>query len=295
MEVTAGKIKALINNFPKTDDQKTLDTYLNRFIDKLVLDLGDEAANYFEKVLKFQIATIDEHTIAKEGLAFYNTLIAIYQYLLEDFGDKKIDRYQHSVSRLLTYSLDCFLHVLSAYLNSNRIGVINSMRIIAENFAVMIYLKENKKEAINYLEYSSARELLILEELGTISNENNKNLIKKIKTKYQENIFKDFIWMKLPERDQIDLLVYKSNIELIRKCYDISKKYIHPFSFSVLPNNLFFEDEAIDNFIHSSMTLLHLMLNEFMDSNGLAAYKCNLLDNLLVGVMSAMTNNPPLM
>jgi hypothetical protein len=101
--------------------------------------------------------------------------------------------------------------------------------------------------------------------------------------------------MKLPEREQIDLLVYKSNVKLIAKCYDISKKYIHPVSFSVLPNNLFFEDEAIDNFINSSMTLLHLMLNEFMDSNGLAAYKCNLLDNLLVGVMSAMTNNPPLL
>ena len=40
------------------------------------------------------------------------------------------------------------------------------------------------------------------------------------------------------------------------------------------------------------MTLLNLMLNEFMDSNGLSDYKCNLLDNLLVGLMSAMTNNP---
>ncbi|GHT82695.1 hypothetical protein FACS1894137_02090 [Spirochaetia bacterium] len=101
--------------------------------------------------------------------------------------------------------------------------------------------------------------------------------------------------MKLPEREQIDLLVYKSNVELITKCYDISKKYIHPFSFSVLPNNLFFNDESIDNFINSSMTLLNLMLNEFMDSNGLSDYKCNLLDNLLVGLMSAMTYNPPLL
>jgi hypothetical protein len=90
-------------------------------------------------------------------------------------------------------------------------------------------------------------------------------------------------------------LINKSNIELITKCYNISRKYIHPISFSVLPNNLFFEDETIDNFINSSMTLLNLMLNEFMDSNKLSGYKCNLLDNLLVGVMSAVTNNPPLM
>ncbi|GHT84785.1 hypothetical protein FACS1894137_08250 [Spirochaetia bacterium] len=175
MKVDGERIRKLVDNFPNTNNQIALDTYLNRFIDSLVLDLGDEAVNYFERVLKFQITAIDEHTIAKESLAFYNTFLAIYQYLLEDFGNKKIDHYQNSVSKLLTYSMDCFLLVLSEYLNSNRIGVINSMRIIAENFAVMLYLKENKKEAINYLEYSGAREMLILEELGISNNENNKN------------------------------------------------------------------------------------------------------------------------
>jgi hypothetical protein len=294
MNVTGERIKELIANFPQSNDTKHLDEYLNRYIDKIVLELGDDAVEYFSDVLKFNIATIDEHNIAKEAIAFSNTFQAIYQYLIAEFGEKKIDLYQSALGKILTCSMDCFLNILSEYMSANRIGVINSMRIIAENFAITQYLKENKQEALTYLEYCGVREMLILKDLGITCQEAELKFIEQMQQKYSNNLFVDFIWMKLPERNKIDDLVYKSNNDLVRKCYDISKKYIHPFSFSIFPNNLYLHDGTIDNFIHSAMNLMHLLFQEFMRVNNLADYKCNLLDNLLIGLMDAMSYKPPL-